>query len=483
MSTQLEVTYDRQIESAVSEISNRLQHQYVLSKRAIALLLLQEDEDILAMVKEKENNNYLKISQIIESTKQKYNRPLNYVISLSRQKKVDTIVEETMTKVQGKENRIANYLSRLTMNPLTGVPILLLVLYYGLYKFVGEFGAGTVVGFLEEHIFGVFINPWVNGVVQTYIPWTWLQDLLANDYGIITLGIRYAVAIILPIVGTFFLMFSIIEDSGYLPRLAMLVDRVFKKIGLNGRAVIPMTLGFGCDTMATMVSRTLETKRERVIATLLLALAIPCSAQLGVILALLSGVPGALGVWLAFIGFIFLLIGYLTTKILPGDKPCFYMEVPPLRLPKVSNVLTKTYTRMQWYFIEIVPLFILASLLIWFGNLTGLFGVVISWLQPIVNSIGLPDKAAEAFLFGFFRRDFGAAGLYDLQRAGLLSPRQLVVAAGTLTLFVPCIAQFSMMLKERGVKTALAIAGFIFPFAFIAGGALNWVIITFKIMP
>ncbi|MDA8227667.1 MAG: ferrous iron transporter B, partial [Desulfitobacterium hafniense] len=207
------------------------------------------------------------------------------------------------------------------------------------------------------------------------------------------------------------------------------------------------------------------------------------SAQLGVILALLSGAPGALGVWLAFIGFIFLLIGYLTTKILPGDKPSFYMEVPPLRLPKVSNVLTKTYTRMQWYFVEIVPLFILASLLIWFGNLTGLFGVVISWMQPIVNFIGLPDKAAEAFLFGFFRRDFGAAGLYDLQEAGLLSPRQLVVAAATLTLFVPCIAQFSMMLKERGIKTALAIAGFIFPFAFIAGWALNWVLITFKVLP
>ncbi|AGA68890.1 Fe2+ transport system protein B [Desulfitobacterium dichloroeliminans LMG P-21439] len=483
MSKRLEVTYDQTIEAAIGEIMNSLQSQYVLSKRAIALLLLQEDEDILGMVKEKEKNQYFKISQIIEETKQAYNRPLNYIISLSRQKKVDAIAEKAMTKVQGKENRVADFLSRLTMNPLTGVPILLLVLYYGLYKFVGEFGAGTVVDFLEEHVFGVYINPLVNGVVQTYIPWTWLQDLLANDYGIITLGIRYAVAIILPIVGTFFLMFSIIEDSGYLPRLAMLVDRVFKKIGLNGRAVIPMTLGFGCDTMATMVSRTLETKRERVIATLLLALAIPCSAQLGVILALLSSAPGALGVWLGFVGLIFLLIGYLTTKILPGDKPSFYMEVPPLRLPKLSNVLTKTYTRMQWYFVEIVPLFILASILIWFGNLTGLFGVVIGWMQPVVNFIGLPDKAAEAFLFGFFRRDYGAAGLYDLQQAGVLSPRQLVVAAATLTLFVPCIAQFSMMLKERGVKTALAIAGFIFPFAFIAGFVLNWVLLTLKVLP
>ena len=150
------------------------------------------------------------------------------------------------------------------------------------------------------------------------------------------------------------------------------------------------------------------------------------------------------------------------------------MEVPPLRLPRLTNVLTKTYTRMQWYFVEILPLFILASVLIWAGNLTGLFDQLINAMKPIVNFIGLPDEAAKAFLFGFFRRDYGAAGLYDLQKSGALSPQQLVVAASTLTLFVPCIAQFSMMLKERGAKTALAMAGFIFPFAFLAGAFINW---------
>jgi len=159
------------------------------------------------------------------------------------------------------------------------------------------------------------------------------------------------------------------------------------------------------------------------------------------------------------------------------------MEVPPLRLPKLSNVLVKTYTRIQWYFVEILPLFIVASVLIWFGNLTGLFDFVISLMEPLVNFVGLPDEAAEAFLFGFFRRDYGAAGLYDLQKAGALSPRQLAVAASTLTLFVPCIAQFSMTIKERGTKAAIAMAAFIFPFAFVAGFVLNWVLVTFKVLP
>lgn len=476
------ITYDDLLEKSINEIINKLKGKYVLSKRAIVLLLLQEDEDILETVKTKEGSNIIAISEIIDKTKAGFDKPLSYIISLQRHQKVESITKGVVSKVDKKQSNTSATLSKLSMNPITGIPILLLVIYYGLYQFVGLFGAGTVVDFLEADIFEAFINPWVNNLVITYIPWEWAQELLAKEYGIITLGIRYAVAIILPIVGSFFLVFSVIEDSGYLPRLAMLVDRVFKKIGLNGRAVIPMTLGFGCDTMATMVSRTLETKRERVISTLLLALAIPCSAQLGVILGLMSGTPEALVVWMVFVAFIFLFIGYLTSKLMPGEKPTFYMEVPPLRLPKISNVLTKTYTRMQWYFVEIVPLFIFASILIWAGRLTGLFDLVISFMEPLVQSIGLPKEASEAFLFGFFRRDYGAAGLYDLQTTGDLSPRQLVVAAATLTLFVPCIAQFSMMIKERGTKTALAMGAFIFPFAFVAGFFLNWLLIAFGVL-
>lgn len=479
----LNLTYDKVIENSISQIINSLKAEYVLSKRSIALLLLQSDSDMLESVKTNEGSNFVKILDNVNEIKNHYDKPLNYIVSLNRQKKVQEVIDKYVTKTEKSENTIADLLSRITMNPVTGIPILLLVLYFGLYKFVGVFGAGTIVDFLEENIFGVYINPWVDNLVTSYIPWLWLQELIARDYGIVTLGMRYAVAIILPIVGTFFISFSIIEDTGYLPRLALLVDRVFKKIGLNGRAVIPMTLGFGCDTMATMVSRTLETKRERIIATLLLALAIPCSAQLGVIIALLSGQSLALVVWVVFVTIVFLFIGFLTAKLMPGSKPSFYMEVPPLRLPKLSNVLVKTYTRIQWYFVEILPLFIFASVLIWFGNLTGLFAWVINLMIPVVNSIGLPDEAAKAFLFGFFRRDFGAAGLYDLQKAGALSPRQLAVAASTLTLFVPCIAQFSMMLKERGTKAAIAMAAFIFPFAFIAGFVLNWLVVTFKVMP
>jgi ferrous iron transport protein B len=170
---------------------------------------------------------------------------------------------------------------------------------------------------------------------------------------------------------------------------------------------------------------------------------------------------------------IFLLVGLLASRVVPGESPMFYMELPPMRLPQFSNVLTKTYSRVQWYLVEILPLFILASILLWLGKVTNFFQTLVSWMKPAMAAIGLPQETAIAFIFGFFRRDYGAAGLYDLQTTGLLDARQLTVAAVTLTLFVPCIAQFLIMQKERGTKVAVVIAVFVSAMAFSCGYLLN----------
>lgn len=473
-----QLSYDEPIESALSRIDELLEGRYGVSGRAIGLLLLQGDPETERQVRKQETSRYGLIQEIIAQASAGYNQPLSYIIALRRQGEVERILSKTATSGEKRSAGFANRLSRAMMNPITGIPILLIVLYFGLYQFVGVFGAGTLVDFIESTVFGQWINPWLSDVAASFIPFQVIRDLFVGEYGIITLGLTYAIAIVLPIVGTFFIIFSIIEDSGYLPRLAMLIDRVFKVIGLSGRAVIPMVLGFGCDTMATIVTRTQETNRERIITTLLLALAIPCSAQLGVIFAILSGSGLALLIWGVAMILIFLLVGYLAARVLPGKRASFYMEVPPLRLPKLSNVLVKTYTRLQWYFVEVLPIFILASILLWIGDLTGLLAIATRGLEPVVEFIGLPPEASIAFLYGFFRRDFGAAGLYDLHSSGVLVGIPLVVAAVTLTLFIPCIAQFSVMLKERGIKTALAITLFVFPFAFFAGYLVNLILTT-----
>jgi len=480
--TGMKIDYGAVLETLISDIAERLDGDGRISRRTRALLVLQQEpgetQRLLDRVGKAEAE---RIAGIVSSARAKLAHSVHYHATVAARRMVEGILGPAVSFPAEHGVDLREKLSRLCMHPLTGVPLLLIVLYFGLYKFVGGFGAGTVVDFVEATIFEQHINPWFERAVSAVVPWAILRDLLIGEYGILTLGLRYAVAIVLPIVATFFIAFSILEDSGYLPRLAMLIDRVFKKIGLNGRAVIPIVLGFGCDTMATMVARTLETRREKIIASALLALAIPCSAQLGVILGLLSGHPYALLAWAIFVGLTFLLAGVLGAQLLPGPKPSFYMELPPLRLPKIGNVAVKTYSRVVWYFKEVLPLFILASVLIWIGQVTGIFQLMVRGLVPAVNALGLPDGAAVAFLFGFFRRDYGAAGLYDLQKSGAMSGVQLAVAAITLTLFLPCIAQFLIMKKERGWRFTLATSGGILVTAFSVGFLANALFTVLKV--
>lgn len=475
-----QIIYPEPIEQAIALIESWLNSlgesnvlkQYSLSTRSLALLLLQKDSTLWETLAQ-DHKQQQEIEILLTVTQNKLQYPVDLAIAETRQKQARSLEVRTIQATKPATNSIKETLHRLTVDPLAGFPILVIILYFGVYKFVGEFGAGELVDRIEGFYEGQ-INPVVNQIVAQIIPWQPIQDLIANDYGIITLGIRYAVAIVLPIVATYFLMFSLLEDSGYLPRMSLMLDRLFKSIGLSGRAVIPMVLGLGCDTMATMVTRTLETKRERLIATFLLAIAVPCAAQWGVILALLAQKPAALMVWGGLIIAIFLAIGFLSAKSFPGKSGAFYLEIPPLRLPKLRNIFTKTWIRMKWYFWEILPLFIWASVFIWLGKLTGIFDLIIRAIEPFTVAMGMPAATAPVFLYGFFRRDYGAAGLFDMQQQGSLTGNQLVIAAIVLTLFLPCIAQLQIMIKERGLKTTTAMIAFIIPFAFLVGYCVNF---------
>jgi ferrous iron transport protein B len=471
--------YDPRIEKAIELISARLDCSYGLDRRAIALLLLQGDNEIGELVSAGLDGNSVDIADLIRQAQTGGTEDLNTAIAIQRRDAVKVITALTTSRPSCLNIPLSERLSRLCMSPITGIPILALILWFGLYQFVGVFGGKTLVDLLENGLFGKTLNPWMTLHIQRLLPLPWLSTLFVGDYGLWTLGVTYAVALIFPIVGTFFLAFSVLEDTGYLPRLAMLIDRLFKAIGLNGKAVIPMVLGFGCDTMATIVTRILETRRERIIATFLLSLAIPCSAQIGVMTALLAGHPTAFALWLGVMSVIFVVIGWLTAKLLPGEPARFAMEIPPLRFPSLGNIASKTLARMQWYFMEVFPLFLIASLVIWAGQLMGVFHLAVRALTPVVHLLGLPGKSAEAFLFGFFRRDYGAAGLYRLQESGGLTGNQLLVSVVTLTIFLPCIAQFMIIKKERGNRMAVGMAAFIFPFAIAVGAGLNWILGVF----
>jgi ferrous iron transport protein B len=479
----VEIRYDDAIEGGIRDISAHLPEANI-SRRALALMILAGDESLRGWLHANlQDHVIMEIERTRQEIQSKFNNSLGYLINQRRLKTADAILFQVLSLHEaGKGSSIAFHLGKWSMHPVYGIPILLAVLYI-VYQFVGVLGAGTAVNFLEKTIFGEYLNPWATKIVHVILPVPFLQELVIGDYGLVTMALTYAIAIVLPIVGFFFIAFSVLEDSGYLPRLAVMVNRIFKIMGLNGKAVLPMILGLGCDTMATLTTRILETKKERILVTLLLALGVPCSAQLGVILGLVAGLSGlATGIWVFTLLSVMLLVGYLAAKVIPGEPSDFVLELPPIRVPQMTNILVKTLARVQWYLKEAVPLFILGTFILFVGHKVGALAYIQNITDPVVvNFLGLPSRAAEAFVVGFLRRDYGAAGLFMLSKEGLLDPVQIVVSLTVMTLFVPCIANFFMMVKERGMKTALYMAAFIFPFAFGVGGVLNWTLRTLNV--
>jgi len=469
--------YSDKIEQAIFQLEKILPN-CPISKRSLALMILSKDRSLNDWLFENLNENQIQqINGICEQTQAKLNSHLSYIITQERMKQLQALVPDVLKEKETKRSNLSRWLENNMIHPFWGHGFVLFVLVF-MYLFVGVFGAGTLVHLFEYVIFGSWLMPPLTKMIQWILPWQFAQDFFIGEYGMISMALTYALAIVLPIVTTFFLAFAFLEDSGYLPRLAVIVNRLFSSIGLNGKAVLPMVLGLGCDTMATLTTRILDSKKERIIVTLLLALGIPCSAQLGVILGMLGGIsPLALIIWAGTVFIVLILVGYLSAKIIPGKSSDFIIELPPLRVPSFLNIITKTIARIEWYVKEAVPLFILGTLILFFLDKFNLFEAIQSFSAPIIQKfLQLPPKATEAFLIGFLRRDYGVAGLFTMAQDGQLSTIQIIVSLVTITLFVPCIANFFIIIKERGWKTAFAIVAFIIPFAFLVGGIVNFIL-------
>jgi ferrous iron transport protein B len=479
------VTYPQPVERAIASVVPLLP-ECSLSPRALALMALCGDETLSGWLTERMSPEELeRLEEQRQRLRRNFCEPLAYVVNRARLAAVARLgfpASSQAKPIARIPRRLARALEIGTTHPVWGLPLLAATLYVA-YLFVGVFGAKTLVDLLEQGLFGKIISPAAIGAANRWIPWALVRDLLVGPYGVITMALAYSLALVLPIVGTFFLAFGVLEDSGYLPRLAVMVNRLFKKMGLNGKAVLPMILGLGCDTMATLTTRILETPKERLIVILLLALGVPCSAQLTVVMAMLAGLSfWAVAIWVAVVVGVILLVGRLAARMLPGRGSDFILELPPLRVPRLGNIARKTLARIEWYLKEAVPLFVLGTLLLFAADKLRLLGVLEGLAEPVVTGVlGLPRETAAAFVVGFLRRDFGAAGLFELARHGRLQPIQIVVSMVTITLFIPCIANFFMIVRERGWKTALAIAAFITPFAIGAGAAVRWALTALPI--
>ncbi|PSR22237.1 MAG: ferrous iron transport protein B [Sulfobacillus acidophilus] len=383
------------------------------------------------------------LAQICQNTPPVNNRTVVYS---ERRLRADETAQAVFTPTR-PASAVNQWLGHVLLTPFGSV-IALAVVLLSVYYLVGVVVANVVVSHIESAM-TVAVLPVLTALVGDFVPpGSIAYRLLVGQYGLISAGLIYLVALLLPLIIAFYLLLATMEDSGYLPRLATMLDRFFLRLGLNGRAVIPLVLGFGCVTMATVTTRILSTERERTIATILLAWTIPCSAQMGVITGLLSGLgwPFALTYGLTIAG-LFVIVGTLLDRTLAGRPAALLLDLPPLRWPSPMNILEKTRIKVVAFLKEAGPLFLLGSGVVELSQMTGLLPALSDRVGPLMQSwLGIPGAAAPAFILGFIRRDFGAVGLY----ASGLSPHQILTGAVTLTLFVPCIASTLVIFKERG---------------------------------
>lgn len=431
-------------------------------------------------------------------------------------------ISETCVKSLSKKKTISTKLGRLLLHPVAGTVAAAFVCYMIFYQLLGVFVAGTVVELTEKKGMKVYYEPLVRRIAATTFPCTitvkdktfdfpqgtfanqvatttldaelksaapasveynfWshpsaravMGNILVGEYGMLTLTVTYLLGLLFPLVLGFYFGLSILEDSGYLPRLAVLVDRVLNKVGLNGRAIIPLILGLGCVTMATITTRLLSTRREKIIATALLGVAIPCSAQLGVVSGTLAQIGGlyAWAIYGAIVTSILATTGVALNMVLPGKSDALIMDLPPMRLPRMDNVMKKTWSKSWAFLKEATKPFFIAGFAVSVAHMTGLLSMFVNALQPItVAWLHLPSdpRIATTFVLGIVRRDFASFGLTEVP----MTAAQALTAMIVITLFVPCIATVGVMTKERGPKIAFTIWIGSWIAAFIIGGLLS----------
>ena len=354
----------------------------------------------------------------------------------------------------------------------TGIPIAMIFLYL-MYLFVGSFGATFAVDTINGTFFEGFLIPWSTKLVQP-IPSAFIRDMIVDpDFGILPTGVFLALGLVAPVLFCFYIAFGILEDSGYLPRVSILLDKLFQKMGLNGKGAIPLVMGFSCVTMAILTTRLLDTDKEKNIASFLLFLALPCAPLVAVMLIILEQMPASATITL--FGLILsqvLIAGILANKILSGNRTPLFMEIPAMRFPKPLQIVKMSFMKTYFFMKEALPVFIIASFFVFLFERAG----GLDWLEQVTGPflsklMGLPEESIRVFIKTMIRREVGATELDHL--SGLYTNLQLVVNLLVMTFIIPCINATIVLFKERGIKVAAAICVSVTIYAVVVGSIVN----------
>ncbi|MHC4071048.1 MAG: ferrous iron transport protein B [Planctomycetota bacterium] len=462
--------YGKIIDDGISAIAAELPENIHFKRKTAILLLLGDPFLSDYLTKECSHEKVAQLTEQVSEFKRQFSGHLGRALNNKRNRWVNELAEKTTRKQRITPGQFSAAFGRLSRHPVFGIPILLMVILM-MYLLVVNV-ANAVAGLMEQTLW-VPVESQINSLVTVQ----WLNDFLIGDYGVLSLGLANAFLTILPILTVFFIAFNILEDIGYIPNLCVLTKRIFDKIGLSGSAIMPLVLGFGCKTMATLTTKSLRSKKERYIAIYLIAFAIPCAAQMALNMSIL-GRMGVKAFAIAFSVLVFVEIaaGVVLNKILKEEQRSdFLQELPAIRLPNPKAVIVKTYYRLWWFIKEAVPVFIYAAVILFVIDKAGILGAVKNVLSPVMNGfLGLPVQMVDALILCMARHEAAAGLIIQLIKAGQLNYIQCIVAVTITTMFVPCFANIMAMVKELGTRRAITMAVIINASAFLIAASLNW---------
>ena len=454
--------------SAIEGLLNALPAQ----RRGVAALLLAGNASAEAMVvRELGGRAFGSLQTAVDSARQVLPRSMEALCTDLFYAEAERVALR-VTSVTRTEARWPERFGHYAQHPVYGLGIAVLVMMI-LYYFVGVLGATIVVDWFNETVFRQWLMPLCERLLS-WVPYPLIREaLLDPDFGLLPTGLFLAIGVVFPVLLFFYLAFAVLQDSGYLARLSVLLDKHMRRVGLNGRGFVPLAMGFSCITMALITTRMLQTRRERTIASFLLMLAVPCAPLLGVMLVVLGGLPGSATLLVfGMIALQVLLAGNLASRLLPGQGGDFIMELPPIRVPRLRHVLWMTWRQTFLFMREAVPYFLFATFLMFVFDRVGGLALTTAAVRPGFDSLlGLPEETVQVMIKTFIRRENGAAELERLR--GVFSPLQQVVTVIVMTFVAPCFNATVVLYRERGAGAATAILFVVTAYALALGMLVN----------
>lgn len=402
--------------------------------------------------------------------------------SEERWKDIGDIIE----KIQHLEHRhhtLFEFIKDLTVNPVGDILFAAAAAYaaFMAIRFIGE----GLIQYIADPFFERLWLPVImkassllgsGGIVHDILVGKLINGQIdyVQSFGVFSTALYVEFAMVLPYIIAFYFVLGILEDSGYLPRLAILMDNFMHRMGLHGFAIIPTLLAFGCNVPGILATRVLESKRERFIASTLISIGIPCAALQAMIIGILGkhGIGPILTVY-GTLAFAWVVLGFILNRLTPGFSPELLIEIPPYRLPQITVLFRKTWWRIKQFIVEALPVVMVSILVVNVLYMIGIFNAIAGLTAPVITGLlGLPEEAITPVVIGFLRKDIAVGMLVPLS----LSIKQLIVSCVVLSMFFPCVATFTIMWKELGWKDMAKATAIMITTAVFTGSLLNLVL-------